>query len=177
MLRIPLPTIWMKDKIQVEMDKNLSPRRLVHLKDLVGAGKVKGEWTKRLHQAVSTIDTYPSTFDTTEILFYKTTLSGEQSDRCRKEIALWLAKCRNGDGGYGCKPGTTSFLEHVYWAVKLIKEIGTIKLSPQEAENTCAFVKNCQSKKGGFGRAPEGVPFIDSTYHALWILNILYGHK
>ena len=173
MLKIPLPVHWLNERLKQEVRKDLNPRRLTCLKEL---SQVVYGCKEVIEQAVEVTDIYPHPWDTTETLYYKATITEEQHDQWRNRVALWLRECRNGDGGYGCKPGTTSFLEHIYWAMRLMEKAG-IELSQQEHENTCQFVRNCQSRRGGFGRAPEGVPFIDSTYHALWVLNYLQSHQ
>ncbi len=83
-----------------------------------------------------------------------------------------LEACYNPDGGYGCKPHTTSFLEHIYFAYRLYHALEWL---PNHRKETRAFVLNSQSKKGGFARAPGGVPFIDTTFYALRILEIMEG--
>ncbi len=75
----------------------------------------------------------------------------------------------NPDGGYGFFPHTTSFLENVYYAVRLYELSGT---EPPEKEKTLFFVKRC-FRKGGFARAPGGIPFLESTYYGVFLIKRL----
>lgn len=87
-------------------------------------------------------------------------------------LKRFLELCQNPDGGFGCKPFTTSFLEHTYFAYRLFQSLGE---EPYRKERTRAFVLNCQSKKGGFARAPGGVPFLDITFYGVRVLEMLKG--
>ncbi len=168
---LPLPVRVMGEMLSREAVKPLIPRRLFHLLRI----SENGNWPKEkvlLSEAASHINPLPQPQDTLETLYYKAEITGISAKDWRRAVGQWLHQCRNGDGGYGCRPGTTSFLEHIYWAMRLLDKTG-LGLPPNELKSTLAFVEGCQSRRGGFGRAPEGVPFIESTYHALWILDFL----
>jgi len=170
-LGLPLPEQVIGEVLSREVAKPPVPRRLFHLVRITE----HGHWPERrtaLAKAISETNPLPRREDTSESLYYKAEITGICSGGWRQAVAQWLHQCRNGDGGYGCRPGTTSFLEHIYWAMRLLENTG-LGLPPSELKSTLSFVEGCQSRRGGFGRAPEGVPFIESTYHALWILDFL----
>jgi len=168
LLEIPPQASPLRERIKEELGKYPAPRRLAHLRSIVEliGSREEIDAFKGLTQR---IDPHPTSRDTSETLFYKATLTRNQGDRWKAEIAEWLKCCRNGDGGYGCRPNTTSFLEHLYWATRLM-ELAGITITEEEKRESVQFVLCSRSKRGGFGRAPEGVPFIDSSYHAIWIL-------
>ncbi len=87
-------------------------------------------------------------------------------------IADWLGACRNGDGGFGFFPGTTSFLENSYYcllALSLVEE-NPAGPDPERAEQ---FVVSCQTGAGGFARSVVGAPFPESSWHAVNIARLL----
>ncbi len=88
-------------------------------------------------------------------------------------LSTFLKLSQNPDGGFGCKPHTTSFLEHTYFAYRLFAEL---RMDPPNKEVTKAFILNCQSKRGGFARAPGGVPFLDTTFYGIRVLEMLEGY-
>jgi len=87
-------------------------------------------------------------------------------------LSRFLELCQNPDGGFGCKPFTTSFLEHTYFAYRLFQELGE---EPSRKDRTRDFILNCQSRRGGFARAPGGVPFLDITFYGVRVLEMLKG--
>ncbi len=74
----------------------------------------------------------------------------------------WLQMCRNGDGGYGFFPGTTSYIENVFYTVMAYR---LMQARPEKPYETTGFIRACRSAKGGFGRRCQGVPFPDSTWY------------
>ena len=171
MFEIPLPINLLSKIIEKEFNKNLSTRRLWHLSVLA---KLTGitELERKVEIELARLNPLPNPSDTLETLVYKFILVKDKPQNWDRKIEEWISTCRNGDGGYGCRPNTTSFLEHLYWATRLMESAG-LSLSDSEREESVQFVLGSQSKRGGFGRAPEGVPFIDSTYQAVWTLNFL----
>ena len=79
-------------------------------------------------------------------------------------IVDWLRACRNGDGGFGFFPGTTSFLENSYYSLSALSLIDTSPADPERAEQ---FVVSCQTGAGGFARSIVGAPFPESSWHAV----------
>lgn len=79
----------------------------------------------------------------------------------------WLKLCRNGDGGYGFFPGTTSYMENVYEAFESFRLLGIL---PERVDSTVGFIRACRSARGGFGRRCQGIPFPDSTWYGVSVL-------
>jgi len=84
--------------------------------------------------------------------------------------AEWIGRAQNGDGGFGFYPGTTSFLENTYYA---LRALSLLRSSPPDLQACRAFVQNCRASNGGFGRQSVSVPRLDSTYYAVSSLLIL----
>jgi hypothetical protein len=84
----------------------------------------------------------------------------------------WIRSAQNGDGGFGFYPGTTSFLENTYYALRALELLGS---APVDIEGCKRFVQGCRASNGGFGRQSITVPRLDSTYHAVSSLARLYG--
>ncbi len=168
---LPIPQKEIELRVHMELEGPLSPSKLFHLGVVVKNAHLDHHKPK-IEELSQGLNIHPQRHDTSETLYYKAAMRGKHHHCWREAIGDWLRGCRNGDGGYGCRPDTTSFLEHIYWATRLM-ELAEINLSEEERETTLQFVLGSQSRRGGFGRAPEGVPFIDSTYYALWILKFL----
>ena len=171
MLKIEVRARGIEERLRDELEKPPTPKRLFHLETLL---KQMGAQPQRaaLKEKAARLNPYPTPFDTLETLFYKAVLSEERSRTWKRKVQEWLLACRNGDGGYGCRPNTTSFLEHIYWATRLMK-VANLQIGDKDKTLTLEFVLGSHSRRGGFGRAPEGVPFIESTYQALWIIDFL----
>jgi len=90
-----------------------------------------------------------------------------------EERLRWVLSARNPDGGFGFFPGTTSFLENTYFAVRLWERAGKILPEP---EKTRFFVERC-FRKGGFARAPGGIPFLETTFYGVYLLKRLNGGR
>lgn len=93
---------------------------------------------------------------------------------------LWITKkdmvikSQNGDGGFGFYPGTTSFLENTYFALKILnsaaqKEEGLI-------QHGLEFVKACQNSDGGFSRKPGGISYLETTSLSIELIYTLKGY-
>ena len=80
-----------------------------------------------------------------------------------------VLKSQNPDGGFGFYPGTTSFMENTYYAVKILSVLGKLSAFPERLKY---FIKLCHNSDGGFSRKPGGVSFPESTYQAIYILNL-----
>ncbi len=81
----------------------------------------------------------------------------------------WILASHNPDGGFGFCPGTTSFLENTYFALRLLKLAGRRLPEP---ERMVWFVKSCY-RGGGFARAPGGIPFLETTFYGVCLLKEL----
>jgi len=85
----------------------------------------------------------------------------------RTTYVEWIKRSQNGDGGFGFYPGTTSFLENTYYALKALSVLGS---EPVDLQGCREFVQSCQASNGGFGRQSITVPQLNSTYHAMFSL-------
>jgi len=88
----------------------------------------------------------------------------------RARYVEWIRNTQNGDGGFGFYPGTTSFLENTYYALRALE---LLESEPADLEGCRRFVQGCQASNGGFGRQSISVPRLDSTYHAVSSLDRL----
>ncbi|MFQ6757118.1 MAG: hypothetical protein D9V46_12380 [Deltaproteobacteria bacterium] len=86
------------------------------------------------------------------------------------ELAEWLQRSQNGDGGFGFFPGTTSFIENCHAALAGLSLLGARPLDPG---NLRAFLLSCQTGRGGFGRSPKAAPFLDASWHGIASLRLL----
>jgi hypothetical protein len=91
---------------------------------------------------------------------------GEEAD----ELAGWLRRSQNGDGGFGFFPGTTSFIENCHAALAALSLLGA---SPRDPANARAFILSCQTGRGGFGRSPKAASFLDASWHGVASLRLL----
>jgi len=76
----------------------------------------------------------------------------------------WIRSSQNGDGGFGFFPGTSSFLENTYYA---LRALSLLESQPRDLQGCRYFIQRCQASNGGFGRQSIAVPSLESTYHAL----------
>ncbi len=81
----------------------------------------------------------------------------------------WLLACQNLDGGFGFLPGTTSFLENTYHALRALAQLGE---RPRRPEECGQFVLRCQGG-GGFGRTSSTVLSPETTCMGLASLGLL----
>ena len=86
------------------------------------------------------------------------------------ELAEWLQRSQNGDGGFGFFPGTTSFIENCHAALAGLSLLGARPLDPA---NLRAFLLSCQTGRGGFARSPKAAPFLDASWHGIASLRLL----
>ena len=87
-----------------------------------------------------------------------------------KELAGWLQRSQNGDGGFGFFPGTTSFIENCHAALAALSLVGA---RPSDPVNLRAFILGCQTGRGGFARSPKAAPFLDASWHGIASLRLL----
>lgn len=86
------------------------------------------------------------------------------------ELAGWLQRTQNGDGGFGFFPGTTSFIENCHAGLAALSLLGARPIDPVNAR---AFIVSCQTGRGGFGRSPRAAPFLDASWHGVASLRLL----
>ncbi len=108
---------------------------------------------------------------TLENLYY----SGKILPNLWKEYKEMIFKAQNGDGGFGFYPGTTSFLENTYYALKILKSFSNsfeINKINECIQNGLNFVKACYNSDGGFSRKPGGISYLETTAYAIEILKL-----
>ncbi|MCX5863604.1 MAG: hypothetical protein NTW42_00800 [Deltaproteobacteria bacterium] len=86
------------------------------------------------------------------------------------ELAGWLQRTQNGDGGFGFFPGTTSFIENCHAG---LAGLGLLGARPIDLDSARAFVVSCQTGRGGFGRSPRAAPFLDASWYGIASLRLL----
>ncbi len=86
------------------------------------------------------------------------------------ELAGWLQRTQNGDGGFGFFPGTTSFIENCHAGLAGLSLLGARPIDPANAR---AFIVSCQTGRGGFGRSQRAAPFLDASWHGVASLRLL----
>jgi len=94
----------------------------------------------------------------------------DQSVTGAVELAAWLQRTQNGDGGFGFFPGTTSFIENCHAGLASLSLLGA---RPIDLDSARAFVVSCQTRRGGFGRSPRAAPFLDASWHGVASLRLL----
>ncbi len=106
-----------------------------------------------------------------EVRMYLSLKGAGPSNPLKEEWRGWLLSCQNGDGGFGFMPGTTSYMENCYHAMRAMARLG---MRPLDCRGLRGFVTAAKSGRGGFGRGHTGVPLPSSTWHALaclWFLD------
>jgi len=111
----------------------------------------------------------PWSFRTASDLWMLLSLSQEQSERA-KGLAEWLRACQTYDGGFGFLPGTTSFMENGYDALRALQMLGS---APMQRQGCRAFIMACRTRTGGFARKGGATAFLSSTWHAVASLELL----
>ncbi|AIH03897.1 MAG: Prenyltransferase/squalene oxidase [Thermodesulfobacterium sp. 37_54] len=87
-----------------------------------------------------------------------------------QEVLKWLKEDFNPDGGYGFYPGTTSYLENTFYALKIYS---LLEIKPENLNQTKEFIISCYVGKGGFARKPGATAFLESTYYAVKSFEVL----
>ena len=103
--------------------------------------------------------------------FYFCLKAGESGN---KEMADWLCRCQNDDGGFGFFPGTTSYMEYCDYSLSALYLLGRRPVYRQRASD---FIVYCQAGSGGFARAIRALPFLEASWHAIHALAVLSGTK
>ncbi len=76
--------------------------------------------------------------------------------------ARWILACQNYDGGFGFLPGSTSYIENTYYALKALSVLGYPVRVPIDVAK---YLIGCQTGSGGFSRKAGAAPFLDSTWY------------
>lgn len=101
---------------------------------------------------------------------YITVCKKIEADFDKEGLIDWMQKSQNPDGGLGFFPGTTSFLENVWYGLKGLKEMDA---KPSDAEGCRRFIMSCSSRIGGFGRQNLALPTLEYSFMAIDSLEIL----
>lgn len=105
-------------------------------------------------------------FKTLEELYYLS----EISPSTKGEYINLVLKSQNGDGGFGFYPGTTSYLENTYYALKILSNLIIYESVLIKAKE---FILACYNSDGGFARKPGGISYLSTTAMALESLAFL----
>ncbi len=105
-------------------------------------------------------------FKTLEELFYLSEINHGLKDK----YLDFVLRSQNGDGGFGFYPGTTSFLENTFYALKILSGLSIHRNVFHKAQH---FIRACYNDDGGFARKPGGISFLESTAFSIEILNSL----
>ena len=92
----------------------------------------------------------------------------------RDELIQWVQACQTPDGGFGGRPGTTSFIENTHWCLEALALLGSVPGFPERAQG---FILRCRKRGGGFARKSGGAPFLYATWHAVAGLTLLHHMK
>jgi len=82
----------------------------------------------------------------------------------------WIRASQNRDGGFGFYPGTTSFLENVWYA---LQGLASLRSRPLDVEGCEEFVLSCATGTGGFSRQMGAMPTLEYSFMAIESLAIL----
>ena len=89
-----------------------------------------------------------------------------------KEVAEWLLRFRNDDGGFGTQG--QSNINSTYYA---IASMSLLKKSLNDFHETVMFVRECEKPYGGFTIIPMSyAPYMEHTYYGVMTLDLL-GEK
>lgn len=92
------------------------------------------------------------------------------SRQTRARWLEWTRASQNPDGGFGIRPGTTSYLDYVPPALGVLWQLGG---APVDCPGLLRFILACQTRTGGFARTGGGASFLRSSYHAMQALQYL----
>jgi hypothetical protein len=87
-----------------------------------------------------------------------------------EEYIIMIQESQNLDGGFGCVPRSTSFLEHTYNALHGLKELQAAPVNIKQCER---FVRSCLANVGGFGRQMTTIPTLEYSYYAFMSLKFI----
>lgn len=86
-----------------------------------------------------------------------------------EEVADWLLRFRNGDGGFGLQG--QSDINSTYYA---LVSLGLLKKYPKDLRKSLHFVRECEKPYGGFTVIPMNLmPYMEHTYYGVMTLDLL----
>jgi len=87
----------------------------------------------------------------------------------RKDLADWLLKYKNADGGFGAHGYSDTSL--TYYALASLDLLG---FDTKSLKDTAAFLRTCEKPYGGFTIVPYSfAPYVEYTYHGVMALDTL----
>ncbi len=93
-------------------------------------------------------------------------------NKISKELAItWVKSCQNCDGGFGFLPGTTSFIENTFWAIRALL---LLKTPIKNKKIILDYIFSCKTKNGGFSRKEGAAPFLDATFYGVSVIYYLF---
>ncbi len=90
-----------------------------------------------------------------------------------ENASSWIRACQNADGGFGFRPGTTSYIENCHYALSCLH---ILSAGPPDRQACWNFITGSLTKSGGFSRNSNAAPFLDATWHAIKSLLLLEKH-
>ncbi len=145
---------------QFQSIESLNPLKIFslwHLSKAVGDDKIQGLIENRVDSLK---------FQTLEELYYLS----EIREALKRGYLDFVLRSQNGDGGFGFYPGTTSYIENTYYALKFLSSLAIPKSVFLRAYY---FILACYNRDGGFSRRPGGISYLETTALSLEILNSL----
>jgi hypothetical protein len=86
-----------------------------------------------------------------------------------KDVAEWLLKYKNGDGGFGVH--NHSNVNSTYYATA---SLNLLDFNMERSQDTIAFLRSCEKPYGGFTVVPNSfAPFMEHTYYGVMALGVL----
>jgi len=86
------------------------------------------------------------------------------------EAIHFFQSFQNGDGGFGLRQNTTSYLDWVYQG---IVGLSSLQSYPADVRGCINFILGSQVNNGGFGRNYATVPSLENTYQAVACLKYI----
>ena len=88
------------------------------------------------------------------------------------DVAEWLLRYKNGDGGFGAH--NHSNINSTYYATASLDLLG---FDMKSLQGTLAFLRSCEKPYGGFTVVPDSLtPYMEHTYYGVMALSAL-GQK
>ena len=86
-----------------------------------------------------------------------------------KDVAEWLLRYKNGDGGFGAHD--FSNINSTYYATASLDLLG---FDMKSLKDTVAFLRSCEKPYGGFTVVPDSfAPYMEHTYYGMMALDLL----
>jgi hypothetical protein len=86
-----------------------------------------------------------------------------------KDVAEWLLKYKNGDGGFGAHD--FSNVNSTYYATASLDILG---FDMKNLQDTTAFLRSCEKPYGGITVVPNSfTPYMEHTYYGVMALDAL----